>query len=180
MKNIFHIDKKRWQGYFTSTTYVYMLKCILGVIICFLFYVTWPEYPFNWALVSVVIGLSLDNSNKQAIDRVISNLIGCGVGLLLYPIPCPELLILVMGVIIIITLGFFFTILSTIRSALSAFLIVTLQAQKLHLWYIPLERVLCVTSGCVVAFLLTIFFNLPWSPFKQLHTKKRGSNTEVI
>jgi uncharacterized membrane protein YgaE (UPF0421/DUF939 family) len=138
---------------------LYALKCVIGVSICYMLYELWPQYPFNWALVSVVLALSPDNSNKQAINRIIANVLGCGVGILLFPLPIPNLAAILIGVVLVIALGERLNLSETIRTALSALLIVTLQEYKLKIWYIPLERVLCVMTGCIVAVLLTFLFN---------------------
>ena len=58
----------------------YLLKCLLGVIICCLLYIKIPKYPFYSAIVSVVIALSPDNSNRQAYLRMQANLLGCSIG----------------------------------------------------------------------------------------------------
>lgn len=148
----------------TSTTklpaWLFTIKSILGVGICYCIYKTWPEYPFNWAIISVVIGLSFDNTHKHAIDRIIANILGCFVGLIIYFIPLPYILQLCVGVTLIILIGCKFNIADTIRSALAAFLIVTLQNKQSDLWFLPIERVLCVMTGCFVALLLNIFFNM--------------------
>jgi hypothetical protein len=49
---------------------LYLLKCLIGVLICYGFYVMIPSYPFVWAVVSVVIALSPDDSTKQELDRI--------------------------------------------------------------------------------------------------------------
>jgi len=47
----------------------------------------------------------------------------------------------------------------TLRSALAALIIVTLQVEQTRHWYIALERVICVVTGCVVALLITVIAN---------------------
>jgi uncharacterized membrane protein YgaE (UPF0421/DUF939 family) len=140
--------------------WLFTLKCVLGVGICYSIYKMWPGYPFNWAIISVVIGLSFDNTHKHAIDRIIANILGCFVGLIMYIIPLPYLFQLFVGITLIILIGCKFNIADTIRSALAAFLIVTLQNKNSDLWLLPIERVLCVMTGCLVALLLNIFFNI--------------------
>ncbi|ALL05937.1 hypothetical protein AQ505_10790 [Pedobacter sp. PACM 27299] len=145
----------------TYLTYlIYLLKCLIGVIICYLLYKYIPQYPFYWSLVSVVVALSPDNSNTLAYDRMKANLLGCTVGLCLYPIHISYLLILCLGVTLTIALGLAFRITQTLRSALAALVIVTIQEQLEKHWYIAVERVGCVVAGCLVALLVTMFFNM--------------------
>ena len=139
---------------------VFIIKCILGVGICYCIYKRWPQYPFNWAIISVALGLSFDNTHKHATDRIIANILGCFVGLILYLIPLPYVLQLCVGVAIIVLIGCKFNIADTIRSALAAFLIIMLQDKSSERWSIPVERVLCVMTGCCVALLLNIVFNM--------------------
>lgn len=143
-----------------STYFIYLMKCLTGVIICYLLYKYVPQYPFYWSLVSVVVALSPDNSNTLAYDRMKANLLGCAVGLCLYPIHISYLLILCIGVILTIVIGIAFRITQTLRSALAALVIITIQEQVENHWYIALERVACVVAGCLVALLVTMLFNM--------------------
>ncbi|WP_183573240.1 FUSC family protein [Mucilaginibacter sp. X5P1] len=163
-KNFFELDKSVYLSHI-----LYLIKVILGVIICYILYKSIPEYPFYWSLVSVVIATSLDRSTDQAYDRIKANILGCIVGASLYPIQLPELLVMCIGVTIIVFLAIGFKITSTLRSALAALIIILLQAETTKHWYIALERVVCVVTGCVVALLLTLFFNKIWP--KAMHVK---------
>ena len=142
-----------------SSHFVYLIKCLTGVIICYILYRYIPQYPFYWSLVSVVVALSPDNSTTLAYDRMKANLLGCAVGLCLYPIHISYLLILCIGVALVIVIGIAFRITQTMRSALAALVIVTIQEQLEKHWYIAVERVGCVVAGCLVALLVTMFFN---------------------
>jgi uncharacterized membrane protein YgaE (UPF0421/DUF939 family) len=139
---------------------LYLLKCLIGVLICYVFYVEIPAYPFVWAVVSVVIAISPDNSNKQAYDRITANLIGCAVGLALFPIPLPVWLELCLGIVLTIVIGSALKKTEALRSALAAVVIVLLNERENRQWYLPLERVVCVVAGCVVALLVTLLFTL--------------------
>lgn len=138
----------------------YWLKCLTGVAICYWLYIKIPQYPFYWSIVSVAIALSPDNSNRLAYDRMKANLLGCAVGLGLYPLHLPGLLALCIGITLTLCIGFALKIPSTLRSALAALIIVTIHEQEQRQWYLPLERVTCVVAGCVVALLVTLVFNL--------------------
>ena len=138
---------------------VYLIKCLAGIIICYVLYKQIPEYPFYWAMVSVVVALTPDNTNAQAYNRIKANALGCTVGISLYSLHLPNLLILCIGVFLTIIIGIALNVIDTVRSALAALVIVILQAQDGKQWYVALERVICVTTGCVVALLLTVIIN---------------------
>ncbi|HEX9513149.1 MAG TPA: FUSC family protein [Puia sp.] len=137
----------------------YLLKCLTGVIICYVLYKEIPQYPFYWAIVSVVIALAPDNSNRQAYDRMKANILGCIVGLCLYPVHVPNLLLLCIGITLTIGVGISLRLTSTLRSAMAALVIVLIHEEQVKQWYLPLERVLCVVAGCLVALIVTLVFN---------------------
>jgi uncharacterized membrane protein YgaE (UPF0421/DUF939 family) len=139
---------------------IYLLRCITGVLICYVLYIKIPAYPFIWAVVSVVIALSPDNSNKQAYDRITANLMGCAVGLALFPLALPVWVGLSIGIALTIAISYALKKDAALRSALAALVIVLLNEQKTRQWYLPLERVVCVVAGCLVALLVTLGFSL--------------------
>jgi uncharacterized membrane protein YgaE (UPF0421/DUF939 family) len=107
-----------------------------------------------------VVALSPDDSNQQAYDRMKANVLGCAVGLCLYPLHMSNLLILCLGVVMTICMGIAFKVTHTLRSALAALVIVTIQEELEKHWYIALERVTCVVAGCLVALIVTMLCNL--------------------
>ena len=138
---------------------IYLLRCVTGVLICYVLYIKIPSYPFMWAVVSVVIALSPDNSNKQAYDRITANLMGCAVGLALFPLALPVWAGLSIGIGLTIAISYALKKDAALRSALAALVIVLLNEQHTRQWYIPLERVVCVVAGCGVALLVTLGFS---------------------
>jgi len=143
----------------TLSTILYIAKCILGVIICYFLYKQFPQYPFYWSLVSVVITISPDSSNKLAYDRIIANTLGCAVALLIYPIQAPSLLLLCLGVAITIAAGTLLKLTNVLRTAIAALVIIIITEGEHRNWQIALERVGCVITGCVVALAVTLLFN---------------------
>jgi uncharacterized membrane protein YgaE (UPF0421/DUF939 family) len=137
----------------------YVLKCLIGVTICYVLYIEIPQYPFYWSIVSVALALSPDNSNAQAYDRMKANLLGCAIGLCLYPLHFSPLLALCIGVLLTISIGLAAKITGALRPALAALIIVTINEQKQGRW-VPVERVVCVVAGCLVALLLSLLFSL--------------------
>ena len=146
------------EAYFIN--FIYLLKCLTGVIICYVLYKYFPQYPFYWSLISVAVSLSPDNSNSQAYDRMKANLIGCVAGICLFPLPFPNLVILCLGVALTILIGIAFRITNVLKTALAALVVIILQEDHHRHWYIALERVTCVVIGCVVALCVTLLFNL--------------------
>lgn len=137
----------------------YLAKCITGVIICYILYKKIPQYPFYWAIISVVIVLSPDNNTALAYDRIWANLLGCGVGICLYYIHLPDLLMLCIGVVLTIWVGIALNLVTTLRSALAALVIITIDIEQGSKWYIALQRVFCVVAGCIVALVVTMAFD---------------------
>lgn len=138
----------------------YVLKCLSGISICYILYIGFPKYPFFWAIVSVVLAISPDKSNRQAYDRMKANLLGCTVGMGLYFLHLPSLLTLCLGVCLVILAGNALKIPTALRSALAALVIVTIRERAGGQWFLPIERVICVVIGCLVALLLSLLFNL--------------------
>jgi len=69
------------------------------------------------------------------------------------------LLMLCVGVVMTICIGIAFKVTHTLRSALAALVIVTIQEELEKHWYIALERVICVVAGCLVALMVTMLCN---------------------
>lgn len=138
----------------------YLIKCLIGVVICYALYYYMPEYPCYWAIVSVVLVLSPDNSNRLAYDRIKANALGCAIGISLYPLQLSDMSILCLGVALTIVAGIVLGITGMLRTALAALVIIILQQEQTKHWYVALERVICVAAGCTVALLITILFNL--------------------
>jgi uncharacterized membrane protein YgaE (UPF0421/DUF939 family) len=138
---------------------VYIIKCLTGILICYSLYRYIPQYPFYWAMVSVSISLSMDNSTVQVYNFMKSNVLGCAVGITLYPLHLPVFLILSIGVILTICIGIALNITETIRSALVSLGIVIVREEQEKHWFIALERVTCIIAGCLVGLLVTVFFS---------------------
>jgi uncharacterized membrane protein YccC len=88
-----------------------------------------------------------------------ANILGCTVGICIYPLVLPALALLCIGVMLTIVLGIGFKITNTLRSALAALVIIVIQGELTKHWYVALERVVCVVAGCLVALLLTLASN---------------------
>lgn len=123
---------------------IYLIKCLLGLFICYLFYYLFPSYKFYWSIVSVLLVISPDDLECKSlpISRIKANMIGSIVGLILFIIHPPNLLIMSTGVIATIFICTLFHLGASTRSALAALIIVLVQELILILIsypiYIPL------------------------------------------
>jgi len=173
LKNIQNLLKPSW----TIPDSIYTIKCVVGVSICYIIYQLLPQYPFYWAIVSVVLAFSRDNSNEQAYSRIKANILGCTVGAFLYPFHIPELVTLCLGVVITIIAGFVLHITTTTRTALAALIIVVIEVEQTKHWEVAIQRVVCVVTGCTIALLLTLIFNFP---YKDTNKIKKDSEPDKM
>lgn len=138
--------------------WLYIIKCMIGAVICYWLYETFPQYPFFWALISVVLVVSPENDKKLAYLRIEGNFLGSAIGLLLFFVPLPTIIILCLGVAFTIILGFLLKLHASVRTAVAANIIVLFQEKEAHNWKIALDRVGCVLVGCAIGFIITVLF----------------------
>lgn len=151
---------------FSSSDLLYIVKCVLGVLVCYAFYASFPSYPFYWSIISVVLVFTPDNDQSLAFDRIKANFLGSGVGLLVYFVPVEGVFLFCLGVIMTILLGIVLRLENTIRPALAAVIIVLVQENQHKDWMIALERGGCVLVGCFVALCITLVFTkVAWAKF---------------
>lgn len=143
----------------TFSEWIYLIKCVIGAVICYSIYYFLPQYPVYWAVVSVVLVFSPENNSQLAYDRIKSNFLGAGVGLLLYFIPLHTIALLGIGVALTIWFGIALKLDKTLRSALAALVIVLVEESAKRDWLIAIERVICVCLGCLVAMIITYVFS---------------------
>jgi uncharacterized membrane protein YccC len=146
----FTISKAEW---------LYAAKCTLGAAICYLLYMTFPQVPFFWSIISVVLVISVENDSKLPYTRIKANLVGGLIGLALFFIPAPIMLSLCMGVFITVMAGILLKLGVSTRTAMAAMLIVLVQEKQTHSWTVALERIGCVAAGCLVGLIITVAFS---------------------
>ena len=149
----------------------YIVRCVAGVAICYLLYLQFPQYPLIWSIVSVALATSIDHDNTLAFNRMKANFLGGLVGLALYFIPIPGLILICAGVAVTILLGSLFKLETSLRSALAALVIVFLNEEHSKKWDVALQRVSCVLIGCFVALGITLCFNM-YAKTKVVRKKK--------
>jgi len=143
------ISKQEW---------LYILKCSLGAVICYWLYEAFPQYPFFWSLISVVLVISPENDKKLAYIRMEGNFLGSAIGLLAFFLPLPTAIVLCIGISLTIITGLLFKLYASLRTAVAATVIVLFQEKEAHSWEVALQRVGCVVIGCIVGFIITVVF----------------------
>ncbi|MEO7427704.1 MAG: FUSC family protein [Fibrobacteria bacterium] len=140
---------------------LYAVKCVLGLCAGYALYRAFPQHQFFWSMISIMLVLAPDggDSTKLAFERMEANVVGSTIGMLLYLLHKPNLLLLCMGVVITIAVGTKLRLENAIRSALVSLIIVMVGEQQNNSWRIALERIGCVIAGCVIALLITFAFN---------------------
>ncbi len=154
------MNNNRFDFHLSAATFLYVLRCLTGVVVCYVLYRQFPQYPFHWSLVSVVVATSPESSNRLAYDRMKANLLGGAVGLVLYFMDFPTLLLLCVGIVATILIGTLIRLNNATRAAMAALIIVLLQEEQVKDWSLVLQRVACVFVGCIVALLITLMFNM--------------------
>jgi len=157
----------------TKQDWLYVLKCIIGASVCYWLYEAFPQYPFFWSLVSVVLVVSPENDKKLAYLRIEGNVLGSAIGLLLFFIPFPTIIILSLGLGLTILIGFLLKLQASVRTAVAANIIVLFQERAAHSWNVALSRVACVLVGCAVGFIITVVF----TKIENIERPKKTGNT---
>jgi len=139
-----------------------MVTCTLYVLI--------PRHQLSWSVISVVLAFSPfeKDSRKVAYDRMKANVIGSGIGLLVFILHFPGIYLpMILGAFFTILVTAALNILSTIRSALAAVIIVLFYEEHNATFQFALERAICVCIGCLVALLLTLLFDVLFYRYKR-------------
>ncbi len=141
--------------------YLYIIKCLLGTIICHTLYKLFPDHQFQWSIVSVLLVLAPDptDSMKLSFARMKANITGASIGLAYFLCPFPPLLSLCLAVLTTILVCWYFVLGNASRSALAALIIVFIQENEDGTWSIALERMGSVIAGCLAALVLTMVFH---------------------
>jgi len=141
---------------------VYIAKCMIGLAITFTIYQKFPQHQFFWSVISVLLAFSPDDKDakKVAYDRMKANVLGSVLGMIIFLIHVPSLILNCIGVLFTIVIATALNIQSTTRSAMAAFIIVLLYEQKDASRHVALERMFCVILGCLIALILTLIFDV--------------------
>ena len=174
-KNWFSTYTQRLRSQICNRAFLlYLIKCLLGTVICYGFYVMIPKYHLYWSLVSVLLVLAPDHTDsiKLPLARIKANLAGGVVGLLCYFLPLPPLVCLCIGVPLTIFICYGLGFGNAARSALAAIIIVFIQENEAGHWRIAMERMVAVVLGCLVALALTLVFHWGEGVFSKMRVEK--------
>ena len=141
-----------------SDLIMYGFKCIVGFLIGYELYLSFPEYELYWTLLSIILVISPEakDARRLSIERFKSNLIGSGIGLFCYFIHAPNVYMLVSGIILSIATCYFFNLMNVARTAIVALIIVLIHEQTQMSWIGAVERFVSVTTGCFIGLSITI------------------------
>ncbi|MHC1749429.1 MAG: aromatic acid exporter family protein [Cellulosilyticaceae bacterium] len=150
---------------------IYLIKCLIGVSICYLFYRWFPEYRLYWSMVSVLLVISEDDMEckRLPISRMKANIIGSFVGLGLFLIHPLNLITTCVGVTVTIFICYILKLGAATRTALAALIIVMVQEASDATGFTAFERVGSVILGCTVAIIITFIFQKLYTNY---HSKK--------
>jgi uncharacterized membrane protein YgaE (UPF0421/DUF939 family) len=150
--------------------YEYVAKCLVGVTVGYLLMRAFPHESgqYYWVLISVVLSITHDNNSKVALDRMRGNMVGSVVGLLVFFLHNPPILITIcIGVILIITLCFALDLIGVCRTALVGFIIVILYEGDHSSWAGAIYRMITVLGGCLLGLAINYTFQKLTAPMVQ-------------
>ena len=145
---------------------VYSAKCIVGALIVLIVSPMIPQVNDSdtiWCLLSILLILSPDGKDSMnlAINRIKANLLGAGVGLVfIYSFPREyHLWLITVALFFTLMFGYYLKLDNCLRSALVATVIVMMPHEEMASWSTPIERILSVIAGCVLAMIITFVFH---------------------
>ena len=140
---------------------VYVLKCVTGVLLVFLFSKLLHYNDLTWCLISVILVLSPDGKDAipLAVTRIKANVVGAGMGVLCLLISPSNMWTMSLALAFTLSLCYLFKLDAGIRSALAATIIIMLHPAGVHLWDTALERIIAVLAGCALGLLITFLFH---------------------
>ncbi|TRX12289.1 FUSC family protein [Flavobacterium gawalongense] len=141
-----------------SDLIIYGFKCIIGFLIGYQLYLSFPQYELYWTMLSIILVISPEakDARRLSIERFKSNLIGSGIGLFCYFIHAPNVYMLLLGIILSIATCYFFNLMNVARTAIVALIIVLIHEQTQMSWIGAVERFISVTTGCFIGLSITI------------------------
>jgi uncharacterized membrane protein YgaE (UPF0421/DUF939 family) len=167
MRDMKAMNRKFFVSMKNKALYFYMLKCIIGASISYIFYILFPTHQFYWAIISVLLVLAPDDrdSIKLAYDRIKANMTGALIGLFFFLVMDANLISICLAVVSTIIVCTYFELGGATRSSLAALIIVLIQEKEKNDWQIASERMVSVVIGCLIGLVLTYTF---------LYLRKKG------
>ena len=155
---------------FTKNTLIYIAKCVTGTSLIFLLSYLFRYTAISWCLISLLLVLSPDNKEamKLAMNRIKANLVGVSVAGVSLLFASNSVFLMCGALTVTIILCYLFNLITPMRSALAATVIILLHEGGKHVWVAPLERVLQVLTGCLLALVITYVFHVRGNTSKGL------------
>jgi len=140
---------------------IYLIKCVLGTIIGFTIYRSYPQVG-QWCLLSIILVLAPDRKDAftLATNRIKANLVGASIGLVLVFVHSINLVMICIGVVAAIIICEVLSLQVATRTAVVALLIVTMHKKGEYFWDVALERAMGVVGGCIIGVLITYIFHI--------------------
>lgn len=161
---------------------LYLIKCLLGTVICFGVYQLLPDDHLSGAIIACLLVLAPDHkdSMKLSFTRIRANITGGLFGVICFFLPISTLACLCISVPLIIFSCYVQDFGTSTRSALSSFIIVVLQERGTGgTWHMAIERMFAVFIGCAVALILTIIFHFFVQYFEKKYGEMKGKNVAI-
>ena len=141
-----------------SDLVIYVFRCLIGFLIGYQLYLNFKEYEAYWTLLSIILVISPEakDAKRLSIERFKSNLIGSILGLLCFIIYEPNVYLMLFGIVLTVVVCYYFQLMNVARTAMVAFIIVTISEQTQLTWLAAVYRFTSVTIGCFVGLSITI------------------------
>lgn len=149
--------------FISSQLLIYIFRCLLGFLIGYYLMIAFPDYELFWGLISIILVISPEgkDARKLTLDRVKSNFIGSGVGLLCVMINTnPNIPLIMLGIVITCIICHLFNVMNMARVAIVALLIVLLQKHVSDINLTPILRFASVAIGCLIGLSITIITSI--------------------
>ncbi|MDM1293329.1 FUSC family protein [Sphingobacterium sp. N143] len=137
---------------------IYTLRVLIGFLLGYMLFITFPEYSVSWTLISIILVISPqeNESKKIAIDRAKSNFIGSAIGLSLYFVPISQLHAMIIGIVSSLIICKALNIMAVARTSMVALIIVYLHEQESRSYFAALDRFGCVCVGCLIGLMVIL------------------------
>lgn len=145
-----------------SDLVIYIFRCLIGFLIGYQLYLQFPKFEAYWTLLSIILVISPEakDAKRLSVERFKSNLIGSIIGLLCFIIYELNFFVMLSGIVLTVVVCYLFQLMNVARTALVAFIIVTIHEQTQLSSLAAIYRFISVTIGCLIGLSVTIVTSL--------------------
>lgn len=157
------------QRFITSALLVYTLRCILGFLIGFFLYNSYPQFELFWTLLSIILVISPEekDSRRLSIERFKSNFVGSAVAMVCLFFHESTIYLIILGIILTIVVCRIFRVMNMARVALVALMIIMVEPHHNDMDVTPIFRFASVGLGCVIGLLIVVVTSIIFRHFKR-------------